>query len=162
MEKNKKNVGLIIFLILIIIISFILLYFNNKEEEYEYELGEDISLKHYEENEYIPVNISYDQIARIYLQDYVYKLLYNREDAYNYLDEEYRKVKFPTYEEFDSYIDGIMSLKLREMTVVDYAITESGEYRYFDVHDSSDNLFIFKEKGVMQYTVLFDRYTIDF
>ena len=45
------------------------------------------------------------------------------------------------------------------MNVKKYAITEQNEFRYFDIYDSGDNLFIIKENGVMQYTVFFDRYT---
>ena len=161
MESLKKNKFLIIFCIILVVISVIVIYFYNQDDENYYEQEEDISLKKYAENEYIPVSISYDQMARIYLQDYVYKLIYNREDAYNTLDAKYRSAKFPTFEDFNEYVNTIMSVKLREMKVDRYAITDKNNYRDFDVYDSSDNLFIFRENGVMQYTVFFDRYTVD-
>lgn len=161
MEQIKKNKFLILIAIILVGITIYLIYFNNRDENYEYSSAEDISLKHYEENEYIPVNITYDQIARIYLQDYVYKLIYNREDAYNTLDSEYRNAKFPTFADFNSYVDSIMSIKLQEMKVEKYAITDKSNYRDYDVYDASDNLFIFRETGVMQYTVFFDRFTVD-
>lgn len=161
MEELKKNKFLILFAIILIGVTIYLLYFFKKEEEYEFLNGEDITLKHYEENEYIPVNITYDQMARIYLQDYVYKLIYNREDAYNTLDSKYRNAKFPTFDEFNQYVDTIMSVKLREMKVEKFAITEKSDFKYYDVYDSADNLFIFKETGVMQYTVFFDRFTVE-
>jgi len=161
MEQIKKNKFLILIAIILIGITIYLLYFSNKEEEVELLNGEDISLKHYEENEYIPVNISYDQIARIYLQDYVYKLLYNREAAYNSLDLEYRKAKFATLEDFNEYVDSFLySKSLRDAKVEKYAVSDRPNFRDFDVYDAGDNLFIFRETGVMQYTVFFDRYTV--
>ena len=161
MEELKKNKFLILFAIILIGVTIYLLYFSRKEEEYEFLNGDDITLKHYEENEYIPVNITYDQMARIYLQDYVYKLLYDREDAYNTLDTKYRNAKFPTFDEFNQYVDTIMSVKLREMKVEKFAITEKSDFKYYDVYDSAENIFIFKETGVMQYTVFFDRFTVE-
>ena len=162
MNLKKKNILLIVVFCILVIITLILVYFHNKEEDYVYEKGEDISIKHYKENEYIPVNISYDQIARIYLQDYVYKLLYDREAAYNSLDKEYRKNKFSSFEEFNSYIDDfVYSKKLKEMKVDKYAVTERNDFRDIDVYDAGENLFIFRETGVMQYTVFFDRFTVN-
>lgn len=161
MENLKKNKFLIVFCVILIIVSVVLLYSNGRKDGDYYQIDENFQLKHYEENEYIPVSISYDQMARIYLQDYVYKLIYKREDAYNYLDEEYRKVKFPTFDDFNSYVDTIMSKKLQEMVVSKYSIDEGSDYRDFNVYDSGDNYFVFREKGVMQYTVCFDRYTVN-
>jgi len=161
MEKIKPNKYLIVIFIILIVLLIYLLYNSNKNEKFIYKTGEDISLKHYKENEYIPVNISYDQMAKIYLQDYVNKIYLYPEEAYSLLDSEYRKIKFPTFESFNEYIEEIMSMQLQETQVVKYAITDKSNYRDFDVYDSSDNLFIFREKGVMQYTVFFDRYTVD-
>lgn len=160
MEEIKKNKFLIIICSLLFIILFVVLYMDDKKDETYYKEDESISLKHYEENEYIPVNISYDQVARIYLQDYVYKLLYKREDAYNLLDSEYREAKFPTFEKFNNYVERLMNRDFLEMTVARYSVNEGAGYRDFDVYDSGDNYYVFREKGVMQYTVYFDRYTV--
>ena len=160
MEQIKKNKFLIIFFLILVGISVYLLYFiNNKDVDYfERNINE---IKRYQENEYIPVNITYDQIARIYLQDYVYKLLYNREEAFNLLDEEYRKTKFKSYDDFDKYVkEFLYSKKLIEMSVKKYSITDNINYKDFDVYDSGENLFIFRETGVMQYTVFLDRNTV--
>lgn len=161
MEKIKENKFLIILFIILVSISLIILYYDKVNDGDNYYETDNLFLKHYEENEYIPVSISYDQMARIYLQDYVYKLLYEREEAYNLLDVDYRKTKFASYEDFNEYVENLNSKKFQEAKVVNYAVTEKKGYRYFDVYDESNNLFIFKEKGVMQYTVYFDRYTID-
>ena len=160
MDNLKKNKFLIIFCIVLVIVSILVLYYQDKDKE-NYRDESEISLKRYEENEYIPVNITYDQMARIYLQDYVYKLIYERENAYLKLDENYRKEKFASFDEFDKYVDSIMSLKLQAMTVEKYAISDKGNYIDYDIYDSDDNLFIFRETGVMQYTVFFDRYTVN-
>lgn len=161
MKLEKKNIFLLIIFVVLIGVSVFLLYFYNKDDEYIYESGEDLSLKHYKENEYIPVNISYDRMARIYLQDYVYKLLYDREASYNSLNREYREKKFKSFEHFNEYVDSyIYGKKMMEMKVEKFSITDRSTYRDFDVYDSADNLFIFRETGVMQYTVFFDRFTL--
>ena len=159
MKNIKRNILIAIFIILVVVSIVIINYQNNKN--FIYTPVESSSLKHYEENEYIPVNISYDQIARIYLQDYVYKLLNDRQAAYDLLDKEYREKRFTSFDSFNKYIDIINTMRFREMKVKDYAITENGSIREFDVHDSDGNLFIFREKGVMQYTVFFDRNTVN-
>lgn len=162
MNELKKNKFLIIIFIIIVGIVIYLLYFykDEKEESY-YRQHVNFSLKHYAENEYIPVNISYDQIARIYLQDYVHKLLYDRESAYYLINEEYRNAKFTSLDDFNEYVDEFMQgKKMQEMIVKKYSIMDKNSYKDYDVYDSADNLFIFRETGVMQYTVFFDRYTI--
>ena len=153
---NMEN---ILCLGLLSVIIYLLYFYNPNKEQNEFDENKNLIIDKYEENEYIPINITYDQMAKIYLQDYVYKLIYKREEAYNLLDENYRNKKFTSFEHFNTYIDNIMSIRLKEMNVKKYAITEQNEFRYFDIYDSGDNLFIIKENGVMQYTVFFDRYT---
>lgn len=159
MEYIKKNIMLIIFVILVII-SCIVLVLSKKSKEDGYYEREEVTLKNYEVNEYIPVNITYDQMARIYLQEYIYKILNDREEAYNLLDANYRKEKFGSYEKFNEYIEGILSDKTRQAVVLKYAVTDKSNYRDFDIIDANNNLFIFRETGVLQYRVYFDRYTV--
>lgn len=159
MEFIKKNISIIIFVLIVLVSIIVILVVNNNDSFYERE--EDISLKHYDVNEYIPVNISDDQMARIYLQEYVYKLENDLKGAYDLLDENYRNNKFSSYEDFVNYVNSIMSAKTREARVEKYAVTDKTNYRDFDIYDANNNLFIFREEGVLQYKVYFDRYTVE-
>ncbi len=161
MEFIKKHLSLIIFCLVILLAVIFYIIYNQSQEENYYEQAADISLKHYEANEYIPVNITYDGMAKIYLQEYVYKLENDLKGAYNLLDESYRNAKFKNYEDFVEYVNSIMSAKTREANVVKFAITDKSNYRDFDVYDANNNLFIFREEGVLQYKVYFDRYTVE-
>ena len=161
MKKNKNFFGIIIFVILVLILIALLIFEKYADEENKSYSNDELSLKRYDVNEYIPVNITYDQMARIYLQEYVKKLLYNREEAFNLLDAEYRKKRFSNFEVFNDYVDSLMSEKTKQMTVVKYSVQDKTNYRIFDIYDANDNLFIVKEEGVLQYKVYFDRYTVD-
>ena len=45
-------------------------------------------------------------MCRIYLEDFTQLELNNIEEAYNLIDEEYRKERFPTIHEYQEYVEG--------------------------------------------------------
>ena len=53
-----------------------------------------IYMKNYEVNEYIPVYVSNEDMAKIYLNDYIHTMYSDINKAYNLLDEE-EKAKIP-------------------------------------------------------------------
>ena len=125
---------------------------NNNEAEYgEY-------LKNYEVNEYIPTYVSDEDMAKIYLNDYTKMMYFNTEEAYELLDVEYKNKRFSTYNEFKNYI---YSLPYTTYNVTKYYKKMKNGYLYFGIYDNNGNIFIFKTKGVMQYSVLLDDYTIE-
>ena len=154
--KNNSNPVKNLIIFIVILASFSITYilidkFTEKEEKIIY-------LKNYEVNEYIPTYISDEDMAKIYLNDYVYKMYSNPEEAYNLLDEEYRNEKFGSLEK---YIDYVYSLQYDVYTLTKYYKQEKNGYIIFGVYDKNDNLYIFKTKGVLQYKVYLDDYTVE-
>lgn len=156
MEYKKQIKSAIIFLI--ILLTFILIYIVFSKLFNQDKLDYNNYLKDYEVNEYIPVYISDEDMARIYLNDYIHTIYSNIEKAYNFLDEEYRTKRFNNIVDYQNYIT---TLNFSSYKVERYYVKENDEYKIFGVYDSNNNLYIFKTNGVMQYTVYLDDYTVE-
>lgn len=156
MKNNKEMKNITIFVIILLVFSgvYILLdrIFNKEKDEY----GQ--FLKNYEVNEYIPTYVSDEDMAKIYLNDYVFKMFSDPEEAYGLLDEEYKEKKFGNYDNFKNYI---YSLNYPSFTMDRYFVKTKKENTIYGVYDTNDNLFIFKARGVMQYKVYLDDYTVE-
>lgn len=153
-DKINFKVIIIILIATIALFSFYFLlnhFFEKDEEVYEY-------LKNYKVNEYIPTYVSDEDMARIYLNDYINNMRYNVEKAYSLLDKEYRNKKFGSLENYKSYISSLQTTSYKLSTY--YKNSKNG-YIIFGVTDQNSNLYIFKTKGVMQYSVFLDDYTVE-
>ena len=82
----------------------------------------------------------------------------NIEKAYNLLDEEYRAKKFQNITNYKNYVN---SLTYSKYELDSFYIEEKDGYKIFGVYDTNGNMFIFKTRGVMQYTVYLDDYTVE-
>lgn len=155
--KNKaiKNVIVFVGILLIFIILYVVI---NRVVNKEHVEDNTIYLKDYQVNEYIPMYVDDESMAEIYLKDYIHTMYTNVEKAYNLLDEEYRNIKFGSLENYKNYVN---LLGYNNYTVSKYYTTTSEGYIIFGVYDTNDNLFIFKTKGVMQYSVYLDDYTVE-
>ena len=99
--------------------------------------------------------VSDKEMARTYLIKYKNMLLNNVEEAYSLLDKEYANSMFTTLEDFQRYVNenynSILEISLNKYSVI------SGKYTCID---KNDNYYIFKENGVMNFSVLLDEYTV--
>ena len=155
MKDNTIKTGIIIVVILLILTGVYFLLKNlTKDDELQYEEF----LKNYEVNEYIATYISDEHMARIYLNEFVDMMFYDAEAAYNLLDENYRSKKFGNLTNFKNYIN---SLSTTSFSLDRYYKKESDGYIIFGVYDKNNNFFAFKTKGVMQYSVYLDDYTVE-
>ena len=153
MDDKKNIVGYVVACIIIVAVVAIVIIFKNKnnaKDEYEQ------YLKKYKVNEYIPVYISDEEMAKIYLNDFLYQIAYDMDNAYELLDEEYRNKKFGS---IDNFIDYINSLEYQSFKLKSYYKSNDGTI--FKAYDANDNLYIFKVNGVMQYKVYLDDYTVE-
>ena len=153
--KNNPIKNLIIFVAILVVFSVSYILIDKLTEK---EIEEEVYLKNYEVNEYIPTYVSDEDMAKIYLNDYIYKMYSNQEEAYNLLDEEYRNKKFGSLENYTNYV---YSLQYSSYTLSKYYKQEKDGYIIFGVYDTNNNLFIFKTKGVLQYKVYLDNYTVE-
>lgn len=154
--KNNNPIKIVIIAIVSIVIFTVIYlvinYFNEKNKEEIY------YIKNYEINEFIPTYISDEDMARIYLNDFVHTMFLDTEYAYTLLDEEYKTKKFGSYENFENYVN---ALEYSSYNLLKYYKKEKKGYTIFGVYDKNNNLFIFKTNGVMQYSVYLDDYTVE-
>lgn len=155
MNKNPIKYGIIIG---VIILLFVGLYFIISKLTEDDSLGYEEFLKNYEVNEYIASYVSDEDMAKIYLNDYIHNMFYDIEKAYNLLDEEYRTKKFGNLDNFRIYVD---SLEYSTYVLSRYYKKDIDGYIIFGVYDRTGNFFAFKTKGVLQYTVYLDDYTVE-
>ena len=155
MDKNPIKYGIIIATITLV---FVGAYFIISKLTEDNSLGYEEFLKNYEVNEYIASYVSDEDMARIYLNDYIHNMFYDVEKAYNLLDEEYRVEKFGSLDNFKVYVD---SLEYSTYVLSRYYKKDIDGYIIFGVYDRNGNFFAFKTKGVLQYTVYLDDYTVE-
>lgn len=137
------------------------------EEKYQkFEIGTPIRINVPEEitknvdNMYELRNIT----EEIYVQDlfnsYKNELMFNRELAYQELDEEYSKAKFENFSEYETYVKN--NLKYIVIGRLDkYQKTTENGYTIYVFVDTKGRNYIFKETAPMKYTVIMDTYTVD-
>lgn len=154
MNNNTRNIIIIIALLALFTGGYLLLnkFTNNNSPDY------DEYLKNYKVNEYIVTYVSDEDMAKIYLNEYVHNMYYDVELAYNTLDKEYRKNKFGNLDNYKNYV---RSLGYSNIKISKYYKEEKGGYIIFGIYDTNGNMYIFKTKGVMQYSVYLDDYTVE-
>lgn len=160
-NKNKSFLVLGIIILVFLSAYFYREYRASKEIYYESYLdGKDYIMipKTYGINEYSPINVSDEQMAKIYLNDYIKNMHFDIEYAYNLIDEEYRIKRFGNISEYINYVN---TLTYSSYKVKKYHVDSKGKYKIFWIYDDNDNLFIFKTEGVMQYKVYLDDSTVE-
>ena len=111
-------------------------------------------------NIFSSVKSTQEEIALDYFSNLKNILLSDSELAYNYLNKEYKELRFGDMEEFKKYIEKNKKVieKIRlEKYEVDYS---QDDFRYICM-DQFENIYIFDEKDVLDYSVMLDIYTID-
>ena len=151
MNKKTFKIALISVIIVaaVVLIFFFIKADKNREDEY---------LKDYGVNEYIPTYISDQDLVKIYLNDYIYNMRYDINTAYNQLDKKYRDAKFDSIDKFIAYISNIGN---KSISLKKYSKTSKKGFIIYKAYDNNDNVFIFKTKGIMQYTVYLDEDTVE-
>lgn len=153
-DNNIKNIITVIIIVLIFTGVYLLLKHLNRDDSLQYEEY----LKDYDVNEYIATYVSDEDMAKIYLNDYIHNMYYDIEKTYNSLDEEYRNKKFGSLDNYKNYVN---SLNYPTYTLDKYYKKEANSYIIFGVYDTNGNFFAFKTKGVMQYKVYLDEDTVE-
>ena len=159
MKYNKKTLIICIFLLIFTFVIVIVYKINNSEdlmidENYDF-------LEKYDSNQYIPITITNEDIAKTYLNDYKNNMLNDLETAYNSLNKEYREKKFINFDAYREYVKDSINLSIFSMDVNEYNVSNIDGYKFFYIHDKNDNLYIFKEISIMNYEVYLDDNTVE-
>lgn len=145
-KENKRTI--IICLIMLVLALVIYFIFNRKTTpRHDYEFPE---IERYEINEILYLYTPEEYVAKKYLSEYINLMDFYPEKAYELLDDEMKENKFASYDSFKYYIDSLnKSIKVKEYG---YKLEKSKKNMY--VIDMLGNTFIFREKSLMDYTVL--------
>lgn len=153
MDKKTFKIFIIFGIILLValLIYFIFFHSSKKNEEYTH-------LKNYKSNEYIPTYVSHGDMAKIYLNDYIYYMRYDQKKAYELLDSDYRTHKFNSFDEYKLYANKMLNLNQK---IEKFSKYNKGEYIFYKLYLEKDRIIVFKTKGVMQYRVYLDEDTVE-
>lgn len=153
-KENKLTIIICLSLILLTLIITFLINFFNKDDEYKY-IESNNYLRNYKINEAIPVAITEEIMAKKYYAEYIKYLIFDRDKAYELVDEEQKYLKFTTKDSFNQYIDQIIDNQMISATVTQYEIKNIKGYKNYDIVDKNNNYFRFKEYSIMNYSVYF-------
>lgn len=122
----------------------------------------NISIDEIKENDYNTFqfnNIDDITIMNRYLSKYQNLIVDNLEKSYDFLDEEYKKVKFNNYSMYKKYVEDNMK-DILSITIVKYKINEKEDSNEYIFIDQFDNYYVLKENAIMDYKIMLDTYTL--
>lgn len=117
---------------------------------------EEIEDKTY--NKYQSRTYTDQYICEEYFNTFRLNLEYDAQGMYDKLDKNYREKRFGSYSEFAKYIkeNNINNAKLTS-----YLVNREDDYTEYVCKDQNENLYIFKEVAVKDYTITLDTYTLE-
>ncbi|MBQ2946909.1 MAG: hypothetical protein IJE04_03565 [Bacilli bacterium] len=158
--KKHKNIFWLVLVFVILLVAYFIREFIASRDIYNesYLDGDDyiMTKKIYGVNEYSVINISDEQMANIYINDFKNYLYTDINYAYQLLNEEYRNLKFGSIDSFKNYINSIDS---NDMDIDRYSI--NGDRNVFTIYTKDNKKYIFKTMSVMEYEVYLDDYTVE-
>lgn len=139
-------------------------YTIEKIEEQEYKsmkqgniktkgLGKDAK----EEFEYI--TITEEDMCRIYLERFNQLQIENSKEAYELIEETYKKERFSSYSDYEEYVDQLKN-QLEEGVLSKYAVEYFDDYTEYTIVDVYNRSYTINATGVMNYKIKLDNYTI--
>lgn len=152
------------------------------------EVNNDRMISGKEYNFYSMLDFDDQGLAKKYYQEFITLMLASTDETYNFLDEQYRNLRFPTINNFNQYInnnkekfqtiykvtsddgrDEFNSLSdyLQFITenssaqLTNYAVVDNGESKQYVCLDGYNNYYIFNVKSPGDFTVYLDNHIID-
>ena len=110
-------------------------------------------------NSFEAETVTSEQMCRIYLEDFTQLELNNIEEAYNLIDEEYRKERFPTIQEYQEYVEGYREV-IQTGVLYQYSADYKDDYTEYILVNNYGTSYTVRETSIMNYTIMLDNYTI--
>lgn len=110
-------------------------------------------------NSFEAETVTSEQMCRIYLEHFTQLELNNIEEAYNLIDEEYRKERFPTIQEYQEYVEGYREV-IQTGVLYQYSADYKDDYTEYILVDNYGTSYTVRETSIMNYTIMLDNYTI--
>lgn len=133
---------------------------TQKKYDNELEGKDNKEVKNIEENKYNKftyMSVSDMTKAITIFNDYSEAMKDDPKKAYNMLNEEYKKKKFGSFEEYIKYIEN----RGNNFILSEYSVNEKSDYTDYSCIDQNGNKYFFREKSVMNYEVMLDNYVIN-
>ncbi len=130
---------------------------NQKYDEIE--TIRDENIKENDNNKYSTITVNIENIAKDYINLYKRLALAKPELAYEFLDQEYREKRFGDLEVFEKYIDSNKE-EIKKLAVEQYQVNTYSDYSEYVVKDKYENVYVFDEKAVLDFTFKLDTYTL--
>ena len=104
-------------------------------------------------NEYSATRVTEEDMAKTYFDTFIMKLFENLDEAYSYLNDEYKKTKASTKKSFEEVVvkltDNYETLPEMER----YGVQNEGDKKVYKVRDKKGNVYVFETSSVMNYKV---------
>lgn len=97
-------------------------------------------------------------ICEDYFNTFRLNLEYDAQGMYDKLDKNYREKRFGSYSEFAKYIK---ENNVNKAKLASYLVNREDDYTEYVCKDQNENLYIFKEVAVKDYTITLDTYTLE-
>ena len=122
-------------------------------------INDNKAIEKNDNNKVVEAKISNEFLCQKYMDYYKKIVLASPKLAYEYFDNDYKEKRFGDYEGFKKYVqdnrESIANTSLKE-----YLVDYYDEYSEYVCKDKYDNLYIFDEKGILDFTLKLDTYTI--
>lgn len=134
---------------------------KNKEELNSIEIKNIVSIENKINNVYHEAGIIDENIIIDYITTYKRLALAYPEIVYeNYLDEEYKKEKFNSLEEFKEYVNNNKE-EIKSINIQKYDVQEQNGYTQYTAIDQKEKNYIVNVTDINNFKILLDNYTID-
>lgn len=100
-----------------------------------------------------------EQMCRIYLKQFSELELENAKEAYELIEEEYKKERFPDFQDYQEYLEEYGAI-IKEAILYEYSVTHFDDYTQYFIIDNFNNSYTLDATSVMNYKIRLDNYTI--
>lgn len=130
--------------------------YNNLKENDVLKL-DNIALDFEEAASFSKASLNDKEYVNELFEDWNEKIIYDKQDAYSKLNNQYKEKRFSNYNSFNDYL----SNKKYIPTINQYRVYNKDNYTDYICTDQYNNYYIFRvQGGVMRYTVFLDNYTV--
>lgn len=102
---------------------------------------------------------SNEEICQWYFANYKSYLIYDTEFAYDCLDQEYREERFGDFKNFEKFVQQNLE-EINKAELKKYLVNNYNNYTEYICQDQYQNLYIFNEEAILDFTLKLDTYTI--
>lgn len=112
-------------------------------------------------NNELEIKLTTDEyMAKEYFYNFQYMIIHDYQNLYNRIDEDYKKKRFSSVDEYKQYIKDNYN-HFENMTLKEYSVDKSGPYIEYVCFDNHNNYYTIKVNSVMDYKIILDDYTIE-